>query len=85
MNIKQLFSTNKQKKSASIAKERLKIIVAHERSLRNGHDFLPNMQKDILDVVQKYFPASQDHININLDRQDNFSVLEVNVQLPDDK
>ena len=83
MNIRQLFRPNKEKKSASVAKERLQILIAHERAQRNGYDFLPDMQKDILKVVQKYIQASHDNINISLDRQDSYSILEVNVQLPD--
>lgn len=83
MNLRQLFRPNREKKTASIAKERLQILVAHERAQRNGHDFLPDMQKDILKVVQKYIQADHDTINISLDRQDSYSVLEVNVQLPE--
>ncbi|OED44592.1 cell division topological specificity factor MinE [Endozoicomonas sp. (ex Bugula neritina AB1)] len=82
MNIRQLFKTAKEDSSAAIAKERLKIIVAHERLQRSGHDFLPAMQQDILNVVQKYINATEEHIQITLEQQDRFSVLEVNVQLP---
>ncbi|MDD7805647.1 MAG: cell division topological specificity factor MinE [Endozoicomonas sp. (ex Botrylloides leachii)] len=83
----QLFraSSNDEKKhsSASVAKERLQIIVAHERMSRGGHDFLPAMQKDILSVVKKYIEVNQENINIRLDNEGDYSILEVNVQLPD--
>ena len=82
MNIRQLFRSNKEDNSAAIAKERLQIIVAHERIQRSGHDFLPAMQQDILNVVRKYISANEETINVKLDQQDNFSILEVNVQLP---
>ena len=84
MNIRQLFRTQHKddNSSASIAKERLQIIVAHERIQRNGQDFLPAMQKDILNVVRKYIIATEDSINVKLEQQESFSVLEVNVHLP---
>ena len=83
MNIMQLFRTRKSEGSAAIAKERLKIIVAHQRGSRNGRDFLPAMERDILEVVQKYIVVQQECIDIKLDAQDGYSILEVNVQLPD--
>ncbi len=83
MNIMQLFRSRKSVGSAAIAKERLRIIVAHERGSRNGRDFLPAMERDILKVVQKYISVQQECIDIKLDSQDGCSILEVNVQLPD--
>ena len=84
MNIMQLFRSRKtEEDSAAIAKERLRIIVAHERGSRNGRDFLPAMERDILKVVQKYIAVQQECIDIKLDSQDGCSILEVNVQLPD--
>ncbi|MGI9274145.1 MAG: cell division topological specificity factor MinE [Endozoicomonas sp.] len=83
MSLLQLFRSNKENNSASMAKERLQIIVAHERMSRSGHDFLPAMQQDILAVVKKYIEADQEHISIRLDKDGDCSVLEVNVQLPE--
>ncbi|WP_425387601.1 cell division topological specificity factor MinE [Endozoicomonas ascidiicola] len=78
----QLFRTRKEDNSAAIAKERLRIIVAHERGSRNGRDFLPDMERDILEVIRKYVEVQQECIDIKLDSQDDCSILEVNVQLP---
>ncbi len=86
MNLMQLFrsaSQSHKESSASVAKERLRILVAHERMSRANHDFLPAMQKDILEVVQKYIEVAQEHINIRLDSEGDYSILEVNVQLPE--
>ena len=82
MNIRQLFRSSKEDNSAAIAKERLQIIVAHERVQRSGHDFLPAMQQDILNVVRKYITTTDDTIHVKLDQQQDFSILEVNVHLP---
>ncbi|MGB0360444.1 MAG: cell division topological specificity factor MinE [Endozoicomonas sp.] len=82
MNLMPLFRARKEDNSASIAKERLRIIVAHERGSRNGRDFLPAMERDILEVIRKYVEVQQECIDIKLDSQDECSILEVNVQLP---
>ena len=82
MNLMQLFRSRKGDNSAAIAKERLQIIVAHERNSRSGRDFLPAMEQDILQVIQKYIEIQKECIDIKLDSQDGYSILEVNVQLP---
>ncbi|UYM15415.1 cell division topological specificity factor MinE [Endozoicomonas euniceicola] len=83
MSLLQLFRSNKEDNSAVTAKERLQIIVAHERMSRSTKNVLPAMQKDILDVVRKYIEVSEEDISIKLDREGDYSVLEVNVQLPE--
>jgi cell division topological specificity factor len=70
-------------KTAPAAKERLQIIIARERSNRDGHDFLQEMHKELLEVISKYTKVNADDIKISLDRQGNLEVLDVNVVLPD--
>ncbi|MEH6578162.1 MAG: cell division topological specificity factor MinE [Amphritea sp.] len=77
------FRNGKKQNSASVAKERLKIIVAHERGQRNTPDYLPQMQKEIIDVIRKYVAIEQDQVQIQFDSNDDCSVLELNVTLPD--
>jgi cell division topological specificity factor len=72
-----------KKNTASIAKERLQIIVAHERGKRDQPDYLPNLQKEILEVIRKYVSINQDQVQVQLDKNDNCSVLELNVTLPE--
>lgn len=72
-----------RKKTASVAKERLQIIVAHERAERNRPSYLPLMQQEILEVIRKYVPISQDDVRISVDREEDCEVLELNVVLPD--
>ena len=77
-----LFS-GKKKTSAAAAKERLQILISHERQNRQGPDFLPDLQRDILDVVKKYVAIREDHVTVRLDRAGDASVLELNVTLPE--
>jgi cell division topological specificity factor len=77
----------KQVTTASKAKERLQIIVAHERSGRNKQpDYLPQLTEDILNVLRKYIKVSDESFSINLDKKDgNLNVLELNIELHDEK
>ncbi|MGL6071890.1 cell division topological specificity factor MinE [Craterilacuibacter sp.] len=74
----------KRNKTASIARERLQIILAHERGGRDGApDYLPALQRELMEVISKYVSVNQEDIKVQLERQDNFEVLEVNIVLPE--
>jgi cell division topological specificity factor len=80
------FLLGEKKKSASIAKERLQIILAHERTgRRHEPDYLPALQKDLIAVISKYIRIDPDDIKVNLERQENLDVLEVKIELPERK
>jgi len=72
-----------KKNTASLAKERLQIIVAHERSSRMSPDYLPMLKQDILAVIAKYVKISEDQVSVEFDNTDELAVLELNVTLPD--
>ena len=72
----------KKPSSAAIAKERLQIVLAHERAGRSSPDFLPLLQKELLAVVAKYIPVKDDMIRVALSKAGNASVLEINVEMP---
>ena len=80
------FLLGEKKKTASVAKERLQIILAHERTGR-GHepDYLPALQRDLIAVIAKYIRIDPHDIKLHLERQDNLDVLEVKIELPDKK
>ena len=69
--------------SSSLAKERLQIIISHERSQRNTPDYLPKLQEEILAVIAKYVSIDRDRVIVNLERTGDSSVLELNVTMPD--
>ena len=82
MNVLDFFRS-RNRKSASKAKERLQIVVSHQRTEGSQPDFLPKLRQEMLDVISKYIEIEQDQIQVNLQREDNFSVLELNVTLPE--
>ena len=76
------FLRGERKKTASVAKERLQIIVAHQRGQRDQPDYMPMLERELLEVIRRYVKVEQDAINISLDRDEDCSVLELNVTLP---
>jgi len=67
--------------SAAIAKERLKIVLAHERAGRHAPDFLPKLQKELIDVVCRYVEIREDMIRVNLGKSGETSLLEINIEI----
>ena len=69
--------------SASIAKERLRIIVAQERSTRGAPDYLPLLRRELLQVIHKYVNVDPEAVQVNLGREQGHEVLELSVALPE--
>jgi cell division topological specificity factor len=74
-----LFSPNRN--SAAIAKERLKIVLAHERASNDAPDFLPKLQKELIEVVARYVSINDQMIRVNVGNSAGTSTLEINVEL----
>ncbi|MFC3124734.1 cell division topological specificity factor MinE [Pseudoroseomonas globiformis] len=68
--------------SAGAAKERLQIVLAHERISRTGSDFLPRLQKELIEVVARYVAIDPKAVNVSLDRGGDMSTLAIEVELP---
>lgn len=79
MSIFDYFRNNKQT-SANVAKERLQIIVAHQRG--KSDDFLPLLQKELIQVISKYVEIDPSQVKVDLDKSGDTSILELNVALP---
>jgi cell division topological specificity factor len=78
------FLLGEKKKTAGVAKERLQIILAHERSGRSQPlDYLPALQRDLMEVLARYVPIRPDDVKLHVERQDNLEVLQVKIELPD--
>ena len=85
MGLFDYFRSPSNTNSAALAKERLQIIVAHERgSRRSSPDYLPALKKELLEVVRKYVPIDQSQVKVHLDREGGYEILELNITLPDE-
>ncbi len=72
----------KKQPSASVAKERLQILVSHERATRGAPSWLGDLKNDILEVVKKYVEVEPDAISFKVGREENRELLELNIALP---
>ena len=79
------FLKRKPEATASVARERLRIIVAQERSTRGAPDYLPMMRNELLEVIKKYVHVDLEAININFERDSGHEILELSVTLPEGK
>jgi cell division topological specificity factor len=78
-----LFDFFRRPSSAPIARERLQIVLAHERGLTRGKtDLIAVLQEEILAVVAKHVAIDPDNVQITLDRGDPVTMLEIDITLP---
>ncbi|MCV2359199.1 MULTISPECIES: cell division topological specificity factor MinE [Roseateles] len=73
-----------KKTTANVAKERLQLILAHERNGRTASpDYLPQLKNELLVVISKYMKIDPDDIKVSLEHQGDLDVLELKIELPD--
>ncbi len=82
---KKIFGGEPPKKSAQTARERLMVIVSHERGQHDHQpDFLPMLQKELTDVIAKYVKIDKNQVHVDFEQKGGRSVLELNITLPED-
>jgi cell division topological specificity factor len=74
---------NRQRRSAPVARDRLQLLLAHERGLGGGADLAAILQQEILAVIAKHIPIDQDRVVVKLDRGDQVSTLEIDIEMPE--
>jgi cell division topological specificity factor len=84
MGLLDYFRSKKQPGSASVARERLQILVAHDRADRDAPSYLPQLQRDILKVLRKYVAVDPGALSINIEHDEHHEILELNIVLPED-
>lgn len=83
------FFRGKRDETANIAKERLSVVIAHERNKRSDAsgvkhaEYLPKLKKDVLDVIRKYVSIDDEDVTVRLEKSEDRDVLELNINLPD--
>ena len=75
----------RKQKTADVASDRLQIIIAKERVKAQAPDYLPTLQKELLQVLSKYVHVSLEDIRISQEKQNGLDVLELNITLPEQK
>jgi cell division topological specificity factor len=79
MNLLELF---RKKTTAPVARDRLQVLLAHERSVIGKSDLLATLQEEILAVIARHVTVDRDAVQIKLDRGASFSTLEIDVEVP---
>ena len=77
------FLRTKHKNTASIARDRLRIIVAQERTARGMPDYLPMLRRELLEVIARYINVDHDAVKVDLVKEGEHDVLDISVSLPD--
>ena len=80
-----IFEFFRRDRSASQAKERLQILVAHDRVGRESPDYLPLLQRDLIAVIARYVEVDEEKLTVELANQGGCSMLAVNIELPRSK
>ena len=70
--------------SAPVARERLQILLAHERGLRGQPNLLGILREEILAVVSRHVMLDPEKVIVRMDRGESVSTLEVDIELPND-
>lgn len=89
MSILKYLKRRRNNTAASIAKERLQIVISHERSRNNSVDCLPKaedlpkLQEELLNVITKYINIDREKVSVNLERTGDSAVLELNFAIPE--
>ncbi len=83
MGLLNYFKSKKSTNSASVARERLQILVAHDRAGRDAPSYLPQLQRDILKVLRKYVAVEPGAVNVNVEHDEHHEILELNIVLPE--
>lgn len=89
MSIFEFLFGKRNNKTANVARDRLQIIIAQQRDVRDESnstpDYLPMLQKELLEVLSKYVQIKLDDINISHEKRDGIDMLELNITLPENK
>ena len=72
-----------KKNTASVAKDRLRIIIAQERTAHGGPDYLPLLRRELLEVIRKYVNVDVDAVKVDLIKDGDNEVLDISVALPE--
>jgi cell division topological specificity factor len=77
------FLTQRNKNTANVAKNRLQILIQQERSLRGAPDYLPLLQRELLEVIRKYINVDSDAVKVGVHKDGDNDLLDITVALPD--
>lgn len=78
-----IFGFFNRNRSAPVARDRLQVLLAHERALSGRSDLVAVLQREILEVIARHIPIDRDKVMVKLDRGDQVSTLEIDIEMPE--
>ncbi len=82
MSVFGLFS---RKKTANVARERLQILLAHERAGGGSSDLLAKLREEVLAAIAKHVDVDPSRVNVSMKKEDDVSIIEIDVEVPDEE
>ena len=80
MNLFNFFSSRRP--TATVARDRLQILLSHERSVSGRSDLAAILQEEILAVIAKHMQIDREKVQVKLDRGSDVSTLEIDIEMP---
>jgi cell division topological specificity factor len=78
-----LLSFFQRGRSAPIARDRLQVLLAHERALSGRSDLVAVLQQEILAAIAKHVAIDRDKVTVRLGRGEQVSTLEIDIEMPE--
>lgn len=85
MDWRKIFGNDKKTNTASTAKERLMVVVAHQRGFGSAAPYLPQLREEILAVVRKYVHVPDSAVQVQVQQKDGLEVIEMDITLPEEQ
>lgn len=85
MDWRKIFGSDKKTNTASTAKERLMVVVAHQRGYGSAAPYLPQLREEILAVVRKYVHVPDTSVQVQVQQKDGLEVIEMDITLPEEQ
>lgn len=79
-----LFGLFNRRSTAPVARDRLQILLAHERAFVGGNDLAATLQEEILQVIARHIAIDRDKVKVNLERGQSMSTLEIDIEMPEE-
>lgn len=74
----------RKRSSAKVAAERLRIVITHEKHhLQSSKPYLPQLHQELLDVIRRYVPITEDAVQVEVNQRDQLEILAMTIMLPD--
>ncbi len=77
-----IFHLFRRRPTASVARERLQILLAHERASAGQEGLVVTLREEILAVIAKHVQLDRDKVQVKLERDGETSMLEIEVEMP---